>query len=455
MENYKLKIHEYIYSHKDEITEFLSRLISYRSVEESALDGMPFGKPCADVLAEFLSECEKFGFKTKNFANYAAHADMNDYPPYLGILCHLDVVPEGSGWSSDPFCMEERNGRIYGRGAIDDKGPAAAALFAMKCVKDLNVPINKGIRIIVGCNEENGSADMEYYRRHEKFPERLVTPDGNYPVINIEKGMLRCKITSEELHPDIIEIHGGDVINAVPDICTVKLKNITAKDIQKFAEGINVKELSSQEKKGYTEITVKGKREHASTPENGINAVTAMLSLLGRIYGGKVKALSDIFKAGETDGTSAGLKCSDDKSGALTLVLSVINYENGHLDAYCDSRFPVSKTLGSISGKLTDTLKENGFNGEIILGNEPHYVDGESDFIKMLLKVYEDVTGEKGECIAIGGGTYVHDTENGVAFGAEFPNEDNHMHGADESIKTESLLKNAEIYANLICEAGK
>lgn len=450
MSSYKKQIHEYITAHKDDMIEFLSRLISYKSVMAEPLDGMPFGKGCADVLEEYLSECEKFGFKTKNIDNYAAHADMNDLPPSLGILCHLDVVPEGTGWTGDPYTAEIRDGKLFGRGAIDDKGPAAAALFAVKCISDLNIPLKKGVRIIVGCNEENGSEDMEYYLRHEKFPEMLVTPDGNYPVINIEKGMLRCEITTDNFSENIISLHGGSVINAVPELCEAVVKNTSADKVKEIADSIQGVKIYAEDKDNCTHIRAEGICAHASTPEQGVNAVTAMVSLLGKLFGGKAEELSELFPFGETDGSSAGVKCSDEKSGELTLVLSVINVENGTMKAFCDSRFPVNKSLDEISAALCGNIADKGFAAKIVLGNEPHYVDSDSDFVRKLLAVYEDVTGEKGECIAIGGGTYVHDTENGVAFGAEFPGEDNHMHGADEFIKINSLLLNAEIYANMI-----
>lgn len=450
MENINEKIHKYIYNNENEMISFLSKLIAYPSTQGERLDGKPFGEECAKVLDEFLRKAEGIGFKTKNLENYAGHADMNDLKPEIGILCHLDVVPAGTNWSSDPFKAEVHDGKIFGRGAIDDKGPAVAALFAMKCVHELNIPLKKGVRIIVGCNEENGSEDMEYYTKHEKFPPKLVTPDGNYPVINIEKGMLRCKISAETLHDDIIYIKGGNVINAVPEYCEAVIKGKTVSEVLRQASSINYGKFDVYENGDSIKIEAHGKCEHASTPERGINAVTAMLYLLSKIYGGKVKMLSDIFKAGETSGESAKISCSDKESGSLTLVLSVIDYEDSTFTAYADSRFPVSKTLNEISEALIKTLNESGFKGEIILGSEPHYVDSESDFVKALLSVYEDVTGEKGECIAIGGGTYVHDTKSGVAFGAEFPGEDNHMHGADEFIKIKSLLTNAEIYARMI-----
>ena len=449
MTSYKQQINDYIEAHTDEMTAFLAELISYPSVQGEPEENAPFGKACRQVLTHFINKCESFGFSTVDFDGYAAHADMNDTEPSLGILCHLDVVPEGTGWSSDPYKAEIRDSKLFGRGAIDDKGPAAAALFAMHCVKELGIPLKKGVRIITGCNEENGSEDMEYYEKKASFPEMLVTPDGNYPVINIEKGMLRCEVTSDTVPEKLVYLHGGSVINAVPEVCTAAVKGVSAEQLLSAAHNIPDVKFTAEADGDTVKITAKGLCAHASTPEQGHNAVTAMLRLLSE--SGISTGLEKNFPYGETDGSQAGIKCSDKESGALTAVLSVLDIENGKLCGKIDSRFPVSKTLSEISEKLCAALSENGLDGKIILGSEPHYVDSDSSFVRTLLNVYEDITGEKGKCLAIGGGTYVHDTEGGVAFGAEFPGEDNHMHGADEFIKLESLKLNAKIYANMIC----
>lgn len=460
MNDYKKLINDYIEEHTEDMISFLKELISYRSVQGEAEENAPFGKENKEVLDRFIAECEKFGFKTENFQGYAAHADMNELAPKLGILCHLDVVPEGTGWTGDPYKAEVKDGKVIGRGAIDDKGPAVMALYAMKCISDLKIPLKHGVRLIAGCNEENGSEDMEYYRKKTEFPELLVTPDGNYPLINIEKGMLRCEFSADM--PEncaLVSLHGGSVINAVPDRCTAKVKDTSPEEVAESAKGIENVKFTAVTEGNLTVITAEGSCAHASTPEQGYNAVTAMLRLLDDISadtGVPVSVLNSMFPYGETDGGSAGVKCSDDISGELTLVLSVIDIENGSINGKCDCRFPVSKTLSEISEKLCGAFEGDNIDAQIILGVEPHYVDSDSEFVRSLLAVYEDVTGNKGECIAIGGGTYVHETENGVAFGAEFPGEDNHMHGADEFITIDNLKLNAKIYANMIIAlAGK
>ncbi len=448
MENYKEKIKKYVEDHTDEMISVLKELISYKSVKAPASEGMPFGKGAADVLAKWTELCEQYGFPAKNFDNYAAHADMGD-DPRLGILCHLDVVPEGTGWSSDPYIAEVRGGRIYGRGAIDDKGPAVAALFAMRCVKELGVPLDGGVRIITGCDEENGSSDMDYYITKEKFPEMLVTPDGDYPVINGEKGMIRLSFEIP-LPAGMISVKGGNAINAVPELCTAELENADISAIDALSGKYDGVTFEAEKSGNTVKITAKGICAHASTPEKGHNAVSAMFSLLNGL-GYALNNITTLFPYGETDGKSLGLDIHDDISGGLTDVFSVADTENGKLTGKADIRFPVTFRLAEVSEKLYAAFAAQKITSEIIYSTEPHYVDENSSFIRALLDTYTDVTGDKGCCISIGGGTYVHDTGNGVAFGAEFPGEtENNMHGADESITIDSLKRNSEIYANAI-----
>jgi succinyl-diaminopimelate desuccinylase len=331
-------------------------------------------------------------------------------------LTHLDVVPEGKGWSSDPFTLTRSGDKLIGRGTIDDKGPAVAALFAARAVKDLGISLKKGVRLIFGTNEENGSADLKMYRDVHTLPPMVFTPDGEYPVINAEKGMLRVYFSAKYSG---IPVHGGTVINAVPSIC-------------------------SDDAEDYI-----GKSAHASTPEKGENAITKFLSIQGDLHP-LLNNLSELFPHGELNGSSCGLGFSDEVSGDMTCVLTMLNTENGRLCGGIDIRFPLDRSKSEISGIICEKLTSAGFEIDSCEGVEPHCTDENSTFVQALLKAYESVTGDKGRCIAIGGGTYVHEIEGGVAFGAEFPGEDGHMHSPDEFITVENLLKNAEIMAEAI-----
>lgn len=453
--NKKELINNYIKEKKAEMIADLAELIKIPSVMSEPTDGCPFGENNVKALNKAEEICKKNGFFTENCDNYAVSADLFDNKEqHLGILCHLDVVPEGNGWTKTPFELTAENGKLFGRGAIDDKGPAIAALYAMRCVKELGLA-DKNVRLILGSNEENGSADMEYYQKKHSFPPLLFTPDGSFPVINIEKGMLRIKL-SHKLGDKLLSISGGAMVNAVPEKASARvkipaeeLKTAVAEELKNAVTGHSAEfEITTENE--ICEITAYGKSSHASTPELGINALTALLEVLAKCGIDEAKAFSELFPFGETDGKSCGIKCSDSESGAATTVLSMAEVKDGMLICMQDIRFPTCESCESILNKLNQ--KAGNVTVEPTMQSEPHCVPSDSDFVQTLLKVYEDVTGKKGEPIAIGGGTYVHETPNGVAFGAEFPGDENNMHGADEFITEESLLLNAKIYANAIAE---
>ena len=426
------EIKKYINEHKDEMIELLKELVAIPSVQGEAEEGFPFGKEPARALETMLKKCEEYGFHVENVENYAGSADINDTPAGLAVLTHLDVVPVGSGWTTDPFVLryESDTDKLVGRGAIDDKGPAVAALFAARAVKELGIPLKKGIRLIFGTNEENGSADLAYYRQKRELPPMVFTPDGDYPVINAEKGMLRVYFSSDFDDDEIVEIQAGTVVNAVPQFCTVSMYNDEGENVEAVYEGVSA---------------------HASTPEKGDNAIT---QFLGSYCGENMLlvSLAKLFPHGETDGKSCGLGFSDELSGKMTCVLSLLNTENGRLSGGIDIRFPLDREKLEISEIICEALEGAGFTIDSCDGVEPHCTDENSEFVQTLLRVYERVTGDKGQCIAIGGGTYVHEIEGGVAFGAEFPNQDGRMHSPDEFITVENLLKNAEIMAEAMVE---
>ncbi|MBO4876733.1 MAG: Sapep family Mn(2+)-dependent dipeptidase [Ruminococcus sp.] len=439
-------IRKYLEEHRDEMISLLSELVAVRSVQGEAEDGFPFGREPARALGMMLVKCREAGLEVENVDNYAGSADLGE-SPLLGILTHLDVVPEGTGWEGSPYALREENGNLIGRGAIDDKGPAVAALYAVKAIQATGRKLKNGVRLIFGTNEENGSADLAYYRTKRELPPLVFTPDGEYPVINGEKGMLRVYFST--YWGLSVDIRAGSVINAVPSVC--ELKSVFN---AKAGCGVILNDDGSWAPMpdGYTNTeTITGVSAHASTPEKGDNAITKMLES-GIIACKPIEELKKLFPHGETDGRSCGLGFSDDISGKMTCVLSMLNAEKGRLRGGIDIRFPLDRTKAEISDIICGKLREAGFDIDSCEGVEPHYTDGGSDFVQSLLRAYTRVTGEEGKCISIGGGTYVHEIEGGVAFGTEFPGKDYHMHSVGEYMPVEELLLNAEIMAEAILE---
>lgn len=460
---YKKMISDFIDNNKDNMIETLRTLVKIPSVRGKAEENMPFGKANAEVLEKALDICKnELQMDTKNFDNYAGTADYmsRDNEPALGILFHLDVVPEGTGWTYNPFDVTEKDGNLIGRGTIDDKGPGVSVLYAIKAIKECGIKLNKNFRLIMGCDEENGSGDLEYYIKKEELPENLFTPDGDYPVLNMEKGMIRSVIKKNFKNTcakRIISFKAGVAINAVPEIATAKVVGISADEINSAISklGIDVK-FDVAENKDFVEINAHGKSAHASKPFMGVNSLTAMIKLLSQLPFDNsdskdcINALAELYPFGETDGTCCNVKCSDEKSGELTLLLSVIDYTEQGMTAHTDIRFPCDQTSQNIISRYSEKAKSVGLEYETDMAVEPHYVDENNDFIQTLLSVYEDIKGEKGYCVAIGGLTYVHDTKGGVAFGVEYADSNHNMHGADEFTTIDELVFNAKMYAEAI-----
>lgn len=415
------EIKKYLENKKEEMIEFLAELIAVRSVQAAPEENCPYGENSAKALEIMLNKCEEFGFKVESVDNYVGTVDFDENDAVLGILSHLDVVPEGIGWTSDPYVLKRENGVLTGRGTIDDKGPAVASLYAMKALKELGIPLKKGVRLIFGTNEENGGDDIEYYCEKHALPPMVFTPDGEYPVINGEKGMLRIYISAEL--DEKMSINAGEVINAVPMSCSVETDSSTT--------------------------LYEGKSAHASTPEKGENAITRFLSA----YSGNSTVLNNIkqlFQHNDFEGRAIFGENSADFTCVLSLLKTVERNEKTFIEGGIDVRFPFGYEKEDVQKVICDKLEAAGITIDSVIAMNPHYTDENSDFVQSLLRVYEQVTGEKGSCITIGGGTYVHDIEGGVAFGAEYEGGSGNMHGADEYITEESLLLNAEIMAEAI-----
>lgn len=442
---YTKQIEDYFDRNFEKILKSLNEIMSIDSSYQQPKENMPFGEGSAKALAWAEDFGKSIGLTTKNFENYAVSMDFADGDAELGILSHLDVVPAGEGWNFPPYACTVKDGVIYGRGAIDDKGPSVAVLYAVKCIKDLKIPLKKNFRVIMGGNEEGGCQDIEYYQSKEPFPPMVFTPDGSFPVLNCEKGMIHLTFEGtgnfDVENIKFSEITGGTVINAIPGKTLCKSTFSQLGDIAdcKFKVTVDGFELI-------------GKSAHGSRPELGINTVTALLDYLYVKGNQTAQKLSRLFPHGEENGKSLGLGFSDEVSGQMTLALTQLNYSDGKFQCGVDVRFPIDRSYSEIKGIIEEKLTSEELNLTSCEGMEPHYVPENSRLVQALLKTYEKVKGEKGYCLAEGGVTYVHNTEGGVAFGAEFPNENNNMHGADEHITLETFKINFLMYINAIIE---
>lgn len=450
---------------RQQLVESISRLVRIRSVREEAQPGMPFGPGPAAALAEALKLAGELGFATKNYDNYVGAVDFNDQETQLHILCHLDVVGEGTGWTvTEPYAPVEVDGMLYGRGTDDDKGPAVAALLAMQAVKDLGVPLKKNVRLLLGTDEESGSEDIAYYYNKEPYAPCTFSPDGEFPVINLEKGSYKPVFTktwaAESATPRVTEFHGGFRINVLPPEASCVVTGLSDEAAGPYCEAAAAEAGVTYELTQHGDdlhILCKGKGAHASTPEEGVNAITGLIHLLCALPLAKVgstaalHALNALFPHGDCAGKALGIAQADELSGPLTLAFSLLEMNETGLSGQFDSRVPVCANEDNCQKVTEASFAKFGFTAEGGM-QEPHYTPADTPLVKTLLKCYEQYTGNKGECLAIGGGTYVHEIPGGVAFGCAMPGFNGNMHGPDEHTCIADQLTAAKIFAQAIID---
>ncbi|MEL1136415.1 dipeptidase PepV [Desulfitobacterium sp. THU1] len=452
---------------KDEMINAVQSCIQIKSVRDmdSALPGAPFGLGIRECLEWTLNLGQSLGFTVKNIDGYAGQIEMGT-GELLGILGHLDVVPEGDGWSFPPYSGEIADGKIYGRGAVDDKGPTLAALFAMKAIKDAGIPLHKKVRLILGTDEESGWADMDYYKQKEEIPVQGFAPDAEFPLIHAEKGIFHLELTKQLSLPHLKQIQGGDRANVVPDTCRVVLNGL-AQDVvsQKltdysFPEGVSGDLENEGSGTGETLILIfKGVGAHGSLPQNGKNAVLHALQFLQTLAINEEEAQLIQWLTTKVGGGFYGeglnIAFADEPSGRLSLNLGIMDWSEDHLRFVLDIRYPVTINQDQVLIPLQEQAEAMGLQLKTLSHQKAHHVPKDSPLVGALLKAYADVTGLEAYAFAIGGGTYAKVLPQGVAFGPLLPGEPEVIHCADEYIAIDSLVLACKVYAQAILNLAR
>ncbi|WP_339008663.1 dipeptidase PepV [Fusobacterium animalis] len=452
-----MDLKEKVLEYKDEVVKEIQNAVRVKSVKEAPLPGMPFGEGPAKALDHFMNLAKKLGFKAEKFGNYAMHIDMGEGKETLGILAHVDVVPEGDNWTYPPYSGTIADGKIYGRGTLDDKGPAIISLFAMKAIADSGIKLNKKIRMILGADEESGSACLKYYFGELKmpYPDIAFTPDSSFPVTYAEKGSVRVKIKKKFSTLKDVVIKGGNAFNSVPNeangvIPVDMLGEVKNKNKVEFVKEGNVYKVFSA-----------GIPAHGAHPEKGYNAISALFEILKSIEvkNEELKGLVEFFDKFikmETDGKSFGVKCTDGETGDLTLNLGKINLENNELEIWIDMRVPVKVKNEQIIETIKKNTEDYGYEFLLHSNTQPLYVAKDSFLVSTLMNIYKELTGDNAaQPVAIGGGTYAKYAKNAVAFGALLPDQEDRMHQRDEYLEISKIDKLLQIYVEAIYRLAK
>lgn len=461
--NWKEEVKKY----QDDFLEDLKELLRIDSVrnDDEATDEFPVGPGPAKALHKVLEIGKRDGFETKQLENWAGHIEYGDGDEILGVLGHVDVVPVGSGWDTDPFDPVIKDGKLYARGSSDDKGPTMAAYYALKIIKDLDLPVNKKIRIIIGTDEESEWQGLAHYLENEQMPDLGFSPDGNFPIINGEKGNYEIDIetkASNEGDLKLVLFEAGLRSNMVPQDATAK---VATEDPEALRDAFDTF-ISDQPVEGNAEVdsqtvtlNVVGKAAHGSKPQIGLNAATYLAVFLNTLdLGGDAKTFTNLVETYLHDdpyGEKLGVAQEDDVMGNLTSNPGIFRFEDGDKGLITvNMRYAVGDN-DMLTSQVTNTLTGEDVKIHVKKGKVPHYVSGDDPLVQTLLDVYARQTGFEAHEQVIGGGTYGRLLDRGVAFGALFPDSTDTMHQANEFMTIDDLMNAMAIYAEAIYELVK
>lgn len=448
-----MELEEFVKNNLSEAINNLAKWIQINSIDDSmhGKENKPFGEGVYQALTFIAELAKKEGFEVDRCDGYCTEIKLGNGPKLISLYAHSDVVPVSGDWKYPPFSATIEDGVMYGRGTSDDKGPAMAAFYALKYLKE-NYDLGEyQVRLVIGGNEEKGSKCLEYYfhHLHKPNPNYGFTPDGDFPLIYGEKGISNYEsVVNVNLKP-LLEFNAGVVINSVPDLATAKLiKDETFENtLKELKVNYEIKYLDNE-----MEVVAKGKASHGSLPQNGVNAGLVLLNAIAKHYNNEflkliTKAYQDPF------GKHLDLYFESELLHYSTYNVGLISYKDNVFNMSINFRYPenvdIKKVIISLNKKLpmkTTLLSES----KCLL------FDPKSPMITTLLKAYQDVTHDYVTPIkTIGGGTYAKECQNTIAFGSAFPGRNDKIHDANESIHLSDFEKSISIYATAIMYLSK
>ena len=446
--------------YKEQMIRDLEGLIAIPSLrnDAQAKEGAPFGEGPRQALDYMLTLAEKNGFDSEDVDGYAGVIRYGEGDESVGVLGHLDIVPLGEGWTKEPLALTQENGYLFGRGVLDDKGPAMAGFYALKMLKDNHVKLNKRVLLILGCDEESGMECMDYYKEHGEVPQCGFVPDADFPATYGEKGGLHVLLQGKA-RTKIVKMEAGTRPNIVIGKAELEMAEWN-EELQKqfdFYLQTNQLEGSVSEQGDHVILHIDGVFSHAAEPYNGGNAGLHLLNFVGTAYDDAF-ARHTYEMLRDWQGKPLGIDQYGAYMGFLTMNTGIISLkEDGTCTITIDIRYPNDADVDQIMQGFTNACQARNYDLTPVMESDsrPLFVDPNSALVNSLMEVYRTYSGDEfSPAKTIGGGTYARKFENFVAFGPEFPNSEKTTdafvggpHQRDEGIKLEDLLKATAIYA--------
>lgn len=445
-------LNQKILSMREEILTAVQEAVRIDSVRGAAEPDAPYGRGPRAALDYALALGERLGFRTGQMDHRVGWVEYGDGAEMAGVLGHLDVVPAGEGWTYPPFGAEIHDGKLYGRGVLDDKGPVIGAIFGLKAIRDLGLPIDRRIRVLFGTDEECGCSCVEYYIAHGgELPAIGFTPDANYPLIFCEKGTTNAVLggpVTDRGRIRVLRLEGGTAPNVVTPRCS-----LTAEGELAVEDGAGI---SVRRENGVTTVEAVGLGAHGSTPELGVNAAVRLFrAVRGNTFGGDFQRMMNFVLeqlGEETNGETLGIRYSDAETGETTVNLGIVRYDGAQMRFTLDIRHPKNAVPEQIRARVERAAAAYGLGIEKLWQVPVLYVPKDSELVRKLMAVYEAETGRRDEPLAIGGGTYAKSFPNMVAFGPVFPGDPEVIHQPDECAGIDQLLHSFQIAAAAMYE---
>ena len=452
--NYE-KLDKAIQDMQEEIIQAVRESVQIDSVKSEPAPGAPYGEGCKKALLNAIELGEKLGFRTGNVGDRVGYVEYGEGEEMVAVLGHLDVVPVGEGWNYPPFGAEIHDGKIYGRGVADDKSATIGAIFGLKAIRDLKLPIDRRIRVLFGTDEENGSSCVHHYiEQGGELPVMGFTPDAEFPLIFCEKGMHNVVAGKKITDPGKIKVlsfHGGTASNVVTPSCKLVVEGELSVPEH---EGVSV-----YMENGNTVMEAQGLGAHGSTPEKGINAAERLFDAVKDIdFGGDFQKMIHFVRTrlnGETNGKTLGIYFFDEETGETTVNLGVLDYNGETMSFTLDIRYPKNGIPEEVDRQVLGAIAEEGLEAFRCTSVPALYIPKDSELVKKLMKVYETETGDHRDPIAIGGGTYAKAFKNMVAFGPGFPGELEVAHQPNEYVEIDKMMKSCQIITAAMYELAQ
>lgn len=447
-------------NNKELIIKKTQELIQIPSVldESSSSEDAPFGIKIKEALDYMMNLAKEDGFETVLDGGYAGHVNYgNKDGKVIGVLCHLDVVPEGTDWLYPPYSAEIVDGKMYGRGTTDDKGPTMAAYFALKFIKDAGIKLKNQIRIIFGTDEETGWRGIAHYLQNFPMPDMGFAPDASFPLIYGEKGRMSYDLTLNSWDDDdiLVSISGGERYNVVLEEVKAIVKKDLTNEFVSYAKDNNL-EYSIEAIDNLYHLIIKGKAAHAMEPHKGVNAGTHMCNFLKDYSNNQmVKYVANKHHLSHVC-EKLGLDYEDYEMGPITCNIGIMNINKEASRVTLDLRYPVRYDTDNFNQKLEEITSKFNISITDKTNKTPHYVSPEDDLVKLLYQAYVKNTNDSvNKPFTIGGGTYASILERAVAFGMMMPDEEELCHQRNEYLNLDTLFKGILIYIDAMLALGE